>query len=407
MTIFLFVQVKGRFALKKGIHQEGSSRHFLILIAIIIVAGLSQGLLLPVLSIFIEKMGVSSSVNGMNAAVMYVGSFAMTLVAERILGAVGFKKLIVAGLIVVMIPLILFPVFPDLRLWFLLRFLVGIGDSALHYATQLWVLLVTPPGSRGRNISIYGMSYGIGFSLGPLGIKLLDYNQMLPFVILFLIMLVVLFLALRLPDTRPEKMSTTQQVKGRYRIGFMLAWYALLPAFLYGYMESGMNSNFPIYGLRIGFSENDISTLLPFVGIGGLLLQLPLGALSDKYGRKKILMISGILGGLFFLMIPMVGTHFWYTLILLTLAGGLVGSFFSLGLAYAADILPKQLLPSANVVASFQFNIGSILGPNLGGIMLGLGAPGAMFWLLGGCYLVFGIAGFFFRSKQGSKTNLI
>ncbi|OMC69259.1 MFS transporter [Paenibacillus sp. FSL H7-0326] len=384
-------------------HQEGSSRHFLILIAIIIVAGLSQGLLLPVLSIFIEKMGVSSSVNGMNAAVMYVGSFAMTLVAERILGAVGFKKLIVAGLIVVMIPLILFPIIPDLRLWFLLRFLVGIGDSALHYATQLWVLLVTPPGSRGRNISIYGMSYGIGFSLGPLGIKLLDTNQILPFAILFLIMLVVLFFALRLPDARPEKMSTTDQVKGRYRKGFMLAWYALLPAFLYGYMESGMNSNFPIYGLRSGFSENDISTLLPFVGIGGLLLQLPLGALSDKYGRKKILMISGILGGLFFLMIPVVGTHFWYTLILLTLAGGLVGSFFSLGLAYAADILPKQLLPSANVVASFQFNIGSILGPNLGGIMLGLGTPGAMFWLLGGCYLVFGIAGFFFRSKQGSN----
>ncbi|MCM3783844.1 MFS transporter [Neobacillus mesonae] len=383
----------------KGIQQEGSSRHFLILIAIIIVAGLSQGLLLPVLSIFIEKMGVSSSVNGMNAAVMYVGSFAMTLVAERILGAVGFKKLIVAGLIVVMIPLILFPLVPDLRLWFIFRFLVGVGDSALHYATQLWVLLVTPPGSRGRNISIYGMSYGIGFSLGPLGIKLLDYGQIIPFAILFFIMLIVLFVALRLPDTRPEKMDMKEQEKGRYRRSFMLAWYALLPAFLYGYMESGMNSNFPVYGLRIGFTEYDISTLLPFVGIGGLILQLPLGALSDRYGRKKILMISGILGGLFFMMLPAVGTHFWYTLILLTIAGGLVGSFFSLGLAYAADILPKNILPAANVVASFQFNIGSILGPNIGGIMLGLGAPGAMFWLLGGCYLLFGLAGFFYKTR--------
>ncbi|WP_249435888.1 MFS transporter [Paenibacillus sp. Marseille-Q4541] len=383
-----------------AIQQEGSKAHFSILIAIIIVAGLSQGLLLPVLSIFIEQMGVSSSMNGLNAAVMYVGSFAMTLVAERILGAVGFKKLIVSGLIVVMIPLMLFPLIPDLRLWFVLRLLVGIGDSALHYATQLWVLLVTPAGSRGRNISIYGMSYGIGFSIGPLGIKLLGYGQVVPFAILFFIMLIVLLFALKLPDTRPEKLEHEASNTGRYRKSFMFAWYALIPAFLYGYMESGMNSNFPIYGLRIGFSESDISTLLPFVGIGGLLLQLPLGALSDRYGRKQILMISGILGGLLFMLIPSVGTEFWPTLLLLTVAGGLVGSFFSLGLAYAADILPKSLLPAANVVGSFQFNIGSILGPNLGGIMLGLGVPGAMFWLLGSCYLLFGIAGVLFKRDK-------
>lgn len=383
-----------------AIRQEGSNAHFSILIAIIIVAGLSQGLLLPVLSIFIEQMGVSSSVNGLNAAVMYIGSFAMTLVAERILGAVGFKKLIVSGLIVVMIPLMLFPLIPDLRLWFLLRLLVGIGDSALHYSTQLWVLLVTPAGSRGRNISIYGMSYGLGFSIGPLGIKLLGYGQVVPFAILFFLMLIVLLFALKLPDTRPEKIINEGSGAGRYRRSFTLAWYALIPAFLYGYMESGMNSNFPIYGLRIGFTESDISTLLPFVGIGGLLLQLPLGALSDRYGRKRILMISGILGGILFILIPSAGTHFWSTLLLLTLAGGLVGSFFSLGLAYAADILPKNVLPAANVVASFQFNIGSILGPNLGGIMLGLGAPGAMFWLLGACYLLFGIAGFFYKQKS-------
>lgn len=383
-----------------AIRQEGSNAHFSILIAIIIVAGLSQGLLLPVLSIFIEQMGVSSSINGLNAAVMYIGSFAMTLVAERILGAVGFKKLIVSGLIVVMIPLLLFPLIPDLRLWFLLRLLVGIGDSALHYATQLWVLLVTPAGSRGRNISIYGMSYGIGFSIGPLGIKLLGYGQIVPFAILFFLMLIVLLFALKLPNTRPEKMENEESGTRRYRRSFILAWYALIPAFLYGYMESGMNSNFPIYGLRIGFSENDISTLLPFVGIGGLLLQLPLGALSDRYGRKQILMFSGIFGGLLFMFIPSAGTQFWPTLLLLMVAGGLVGSFFSLGLAYAADILPKNVLPAANVVASFQFNIGSILGPNLGGIMLGIGVPGAMFWLLGACYLMFGFAGFLFKRNN-------
>lgn len=384
-----------------------STSNYLILIIVIVVAGISQGLLLPVLSIFLEQKGVSPGLNGLNAAALYVGSFAMTLVAERLLGAVGFKKLIVGGLLFVMFPLILFPYLPDIKIWFILRLVVGIGDSALHYAAQLWVLLVTAPEKRGRYISLYGMSYGLGFSIGPLGIKLLGFGEAVPFWVLFICMAAVLLLVLmKLPDTKPEKAEHGQLPERRFRRSWAWAWYALIPALLYGYMEAGMNSNFPVYGLRIGLDANQISSLLPFVGIGGLFLQLPLGILSDRFGRKKVLMSAGIAGGVMFMLVPVAGTHFWWTLVLLTVAGGLVGSFFSLGLAYAADILPKALLPAANVVASFHFTIGSILGPNLGGQMINWISPGSMFILLGCFYLLFGAAGVLFQHKPSSHSVL-
>ncbi|WP_336781968.1 MFS transporter [Paenibacillus illinoisensis] len=384
-----------------------STSNYFILIIVIVVAGISQGLLLPVLSIFLEQKGVSPGLNGLNAAALYVGSFAMTLVAERLLGAVGFKKLIVGGLLFVMFPLILFPYLPDIKIWFILRLVVGIGDSALHYAAQLWVLLVTAPEKRGRYISLYGMSYGLGFSIGPLGIKLLGFGEAVPFWVLFVCMGAVLLLVLmKLPDTKPEKAEHGQLPERRFRRSWAWAWYALIPALLYGYMEAGMNSNFPVYGLRIGLDANQISSLLPFVGIGGLFLQLPLGILSDRFGRKKVLMSAGIAGGVMFMLVPVAGTHFWWTLVLLTVAGGLVGSFFSLGLAYAADILPKALLPAANVVASFHFTIGSILGPNLGGQMINWISPGSMFILLGCFYLLFGAAGVLFQHKPSSHSVL-
>ncbi|MFK0524505.1 MFS transporter [Paenibacillus illinoisensis] len=384
-----------------------STSNYLILIIVIVVAGISQGLLLPVLSIFLEQKGVSPGLNGLNAAALYVGSFAMTLVAERLLGAVGFKKLIVGGLLFVMFPLILFPYLPDIKIWFILRLVVGIGDSALHYAAQLWVLLVTAPEKRGRYISLYGMSYGLGFSIGPLGIKLLGFGEAVPFWVLFVCIGAVLLLVLmKLPDTKPEKAEHGQLPERRFRRSWAWAWYALIPALLYGYMEAGMNSNFPVYGLRIGLDANQISSLLPFVGIGGLFLQLPLGILSDRFGRKKVLMSAGIAGGVMFMLVPVAGTHFWWTLVLLTVAGGLVGSFFSLGLAYAADILPKALLPAANVVASFHFTIGSILGPNLGGQMINWFSPGSMFILLGCFYLLFGAAGVLFQHKPRSHSVL-
>ncbi|GIP02513.1 putative MFS-type transporter YfkF [Paenibacillus lautus] len=381
--------------------------HYFILIAVVVAAGLSQGLLLPVLAIFLERMGISSSMNGLNAAALYVGSFAMTLVAERLLGWVGFKKLIVSGLVLVMLSLVAFPLIPSVAVWFVLRVLVGIGDSALHYAAQLWVLMMSTVKNRGRSISFYGMSYGLGFSIGPLGIPLLKYGEAVPFLILAVLFLFILLVVLfKLPNLKPEKSDQgEQQPAGRYLKSYRLAWFALIPAFLYGYMEAGINSNFPVYGLRSGFTLGEISTLLPFVGIGGLLLQLPLGIWSDKFGRKRVLTIAGIVGGCSFLLIPVAGTNFWATLLLLTVAGGLVGSFFSLGLAYAADILPRVLLPAANVVASFHFNAGSIAGPNAGGAIMETGWNGGIFVLLGGLYIVFACTGLWFKGNSVSSDK--
>ncbi|KOP68759.1 MFS transporter [Bacillus sp. FJAT-18019] len=380
--------------------------HYFILIAVVVAAGLSQGLLLPVLAIFLERMGISSSMNGLNAAALYVGSFAMTLVAERLLGWIGFKKLIVSGLVLVMLSLVAFPLIPSVALWFVLRVLVGIGDSALHYAAQLWVLMMSTAQNRGRSISLYGMSYGLGFSIGPLGIPLLHYGEAVPFAVLAVLFLVILLVVwFKLPNLKPEKSeSGSAQPSGRYLKSYRLAWFALLPAFLYGYMEAGINSNFPVYGLRSGFTLGEISALLPFVGIGGLVLQLPLGIWSDKFGRKRVLSIAGIVGGSCFLLVPVAGTNFWAVLILLMIAGGLVGSFFSLGLAYAADILPRLLLPAANVVASFHFNAGSIAGPNVGGAIMETGWNGGFFILLGGLYILFASTGLWFKVKTKSQA---
>ncbi|MEC0239573.1 MFS transporter [Paenibacillus dokdonensis] len=387
---------------------RSSSFHYVILLTVIVAAGVSQGLLLPLLSIFLEQMGVSSSMNGLNAAALYVGSFAMTLVAERTLGALGFKKLVSAGLVLVLVSVILFPLVPNIKFWFILRLLVGIGDSAVHYSAQLWVLLVTSEENRGRNISIYGMSYGLGFSLGPLGIPLLHIGNSVPFIALaILVLLVLLLVLLKLPNFRPEKLKEGERPAKRFRRSYAWAWYALIPALLYGYMESGINSNFPVYGLRVGLNEQQIAFLLPFIGIGGLVLQLPLGMLSDRFGRKRILIICGVLGGLAFMLIPLAGTSTVGILLLLMIAGGMIGSFFSLGLAYAADILPKVLLPAANVIASFHFNIGSIAGPNIGGTLMQYGWNAGMFIVLGSGFIIFAFLGVAVRKKSLENAGIL
>lgn len=52
------------------------------------------------------------------------------------------------------------------------------------------------------------------------------------------------------------------------------------------------------------------------------------------------------------------------------LTGTLVGSMFSLGITFMADLTPKELLPTGNLLCGIALSIGSLTGPFLGGVYL-------------------------------------
>ncbi|MDD9267967.1 MFS transporter [Paenibacillus sp. GCM10023248] len=382
-----------------------SSNKLTILIMVIVVAGMSQGMLMPLLTILLDRSGVSADTNGVNAAALYIGIFSTMFFIEKPVRRFGYKPVIVTGMGLIITATCLFPAWQQLGFWFVLRLLVGIGDSALHYATQLWIVSSSPAERRGRNISLYGMAYGIGFSLGPIGITLLKAGIWVPFLTTSGFFLVVLMLLLKLPNERPEHGERMEAVHKRATKVMALAWFPLTTSLLFGYMESSMNSNFPLYGLRVGLAEHEIGILLPIIGVGSLIMQLPLGIWSDRIGRKKILIAAGLTGAAAFLCMPFAGDSLWGIGLLFGLAGGMVGSFFSLGLAYAADILPKHLLPTANVLASIQYSIGSIAGPLIGGMAIRYTSVTSIFYVLGFIYIVFALSGLRFRRVQAGREQ--
>lgn len=388
-----------------------------LLILVTVLSGMSQGLLLPMLTLLQAKAGVASGLNGLTAAAMYLGTSAAMFFVEAPLRRYGYKPVIAAGLFIVGGAALLFPLWSPIWFWSLLRILIGVGDSSLHYCTQLWIIASSPPGQRGKRIAMYGMAYAIGFSIGPSGMHLARLSTWLPFYAIGALLGICFLLLLRMQNAFPgeerEEEETEKEkrreeapaLKKRYIQAIGIGWFALLPSLLYGYMESSMNSNFPLYGLKLGLSDAWIATLLPAIGLGSLVLQIPLGALSDRGNRKLVLMVAGFLGACAFLAVPST-VNPWVLLILLGLAGGLVGSFFSLGLAYLADLLPKRLLPAGNAIASLNFSIGSLMGPSAGGFGMQYLAPGSMFAFIGGGFLLFTLLGCIHRSKKPSPHSI-
>ncbi len=153
------------------------------LIIVVCISGITQGLTLPLLSILLDKHGSSPLVNGFNSTGLYLGIALVSPFLEAPLRRFGYRTLILAGLGLMALVILLFPTQHAVWIWFIFRFLLGVGDSALHYASQIWITTLAPKNSRSRVITLYGFSYGIGFTIGPLGIFLLPFGIAIPFLV--------------------------------------------------------------------------------------------------------------------------------------------------------------------------------------------------------------------------------
>lgn len=346
---------------------------FWILVSIVAVSGFSQGMLLPLIAIIFEKGGVSSSLNGLNATALYIGILLVSPFMEMPLRKYGYKPVIIIGGGLVIIALGLFPLWKSFWFWFALRLLIGIGDHGLHFATQTWITSSSPIGKRGRNISLYGLFFGIGFATGPLMTPLVNVNEALPFilssVLCLLSWLFVFTLKNELPDQVFEINSFFQTIK-RFKQAFKYGWVAFLPPFSYGFLESSLNGSFPVYALRMDIDVSSVSLVLSGFSIGSIVTQLPLGMLSDQFGRRKILMTVLFLGFFSFMAASLLEHSFIGLFLSFLVSGMVVGSTFSLGISYMTDLVPKKLLPTGNLLCGIFFSLGSLSGPIIGGLFI-------------------------------------
>jgi DHA1 family tetracycline resistance protein-like MFS transporter len=151
--------------------------------------------------------------------------------------------------------------------------------------------------------------------------------------------------------------------------------------------------------LVVQFEGGDTATAADVFGIfmtaWGLMqfFAMPIvGAISDRFGRRPVILISCLGMGMDYFLMAWAPTLGW--LFLGRIISGITASGFSTSFAYIADVAPPEKRAQAFGLVGAAFGLGFVLGPALGGI-LGQVDPRLPFWVAGAMALVAAAYGYF------------
>src|SRR2546421_3300181 len=117
-----------------------------------------------------------------------------------------------------------------------------------------------------------------------------------------------------------------------------------------------------------------------------------LGVLSDRFGRRPVILLSNLGLGLDYIVMALAPTIGW--LFVGRVISGITAASINTGTAYVADVVAPEKRAAAFGMIGAAFGVGFVLGPALGGL-LGNSDPRLPFWVAGGLSLANALYGFF------------
>lgn len=366
--------------------------------ASISVVGVAIGLGVPLLSVILESRGYSATIIGANTAVAGIASIAAAPFATPLAARFGVVRLMLAMIVTGGFAFIGFYFAPHFWMWFPLRAILHFALTMLFILSEFWISTSAPPHRRGLVLGIYATVLSLGFAFGPFLFAQVGSAGFAPFGVAFLLIGLALIPVILAWKQSPsiEQGGTKGSRHSSNHTGFLryiwLAPTATAAVFVFGAVETGGFALFPVYGARIGYSEADAAMLLTAVGLGNVLLQIPLGLISDRmHDRRLLLVICAFIGLCGALALPYVAGDWYMSAAILFLWGGVVAGLYTVGLAHLGSRLSGRDLASANAAFVLCYGVGMLVGPQAIGVGMDIAGPNGFAFTLAlffGPYLV-------------------
>ena len=274
--------------------------------------------------------------------------------------------------------LIAFPLITEPWAWTPLRILVGFCMSGVYVTAESWLNNAATNQTRGKLLSAYMLCQTLGI-IAAQGLLTVGDAAGSALFIGASIMVSLSFGPILL-SVQPAPAAELAKPMGPVAF-YVNSPLAAVGIFLLGGIYAAVSGMSAVYGSQIGMGVSQIALFVAMTFAGSLVLQYPIGWLSDRIDRRLVILGSALFGaascGLGYLA--------WNDITLLMgaafLMGGVVTPLYALIIAYTNDNLDPDDMPAASGALVFFFGLGAILGPLLTGAVMEIVGP-AGFWLV-------------------------
>lgn len=352
-----------------------SSVGALLVSAAILLAG--GGLLGTLIAVRAELEGFPLFAIGLISSFYFAGFVIGCVFTPILVKRVGHVRVFAALSALIAACVLTHALFVNVPVWIILRFATGFGFAGLYILIESWINEQAPNGQRGQILSIYRMVDLAAMTAGQFMLALFDPGDFPLFSLVAICVCLAIFpISLSSSKAPIAVTNTSLNLKKLFRMSPL----AVVGSFAVGLTNGSFWGMAPVLVQLLGHPIIMVSTFMSLTIFCGAMLQWPVGFLSDKYGRRQILIVMamGAVGaGVFLSVLAPVSIGF------LLVGGALYGIFgfqiYGLSAAHANDHAQPDEFVAVSGGLLLIYGIGSVIGPSIAPLIMSAFGPSAMF----------------------------
>lgn len=335
-----------------------------------------NGLNGSVLSLRSEAEGFGLGITGIVMAAYFAGFLVGTSYAEHALKTVGHIRVFAALASLASTAVLVHALAVEPITWGAMRFVFGACMAGLYVVVESWLNDLATNKTRGRILSIYMMISMGGLTIGQLLLNVSDESGFELFIIASVLVSVSL-VPVTLSATSSPPYAVPEPMK--FRRLMTIVPTGVVGSFWSGATAGALIGMAPVYASAVSLSAARISIFLSAPLVGALIMQFPIGWLSDKFPRRGVMFGVALVGVVASLFPLAVDDGSIVAIIAMAVLGASMFPLYSLTIAYANDWLKVEQILGASATLVCTNASGAVLGPLAAALLMALFGPEYLF----------------------------